>query len=131
MGRINLQLLLLLSFWWTADALLGFKQGRSFIFREPPIYGELRGSPKAVTLHTIQQRVDNFDPQNNATYAMRYYRNDEFFKPGSPIFIYVGGEWTITPGSLMGGGIFDMASEFNGQLFYTEHRYYGRSWPTV
>lgn len=131
MNRVTLQLFVLLSIWCVTDALLGFNKERSFIFREPPIYGELRSSPRAVTLHTIKQRVDNFDPQNNATYDMRYYRNDEFFKPGSPIIIYVGGEWTISAGSLMGGGIFDLASELNGQMFYTEHRYYGRSLPTV
>lgn len=57
-------------------------------------------------------------------------RNDEFVKPGGPIFIYVGGEWTISPGWIRGGHMYNMAKEFDGQLFYTEHRYYGESHPT-
>lgn len=55
--------------------------------------------------------------------------NDEFFKPGGPIFIYVGGEWFISPGSISGGHVYDMAKEHNGYLFYTEHRFYGLSKP--
>lgn len=62
--------------------------------------------------------------------SQRYYRNDEFFVRGGPIFVYVGGEWTISPGSLQGGHMFDMARELGGQMFYTEHRYYGSSFPT-
>lgn len=62
--------------------------------------------------------------------SQRYYRNDEFFERGGPIFVYVGGEWTISPGNLLGGHIYDMARELNAQMFYTEHRYYGLSLPT-
>lgn len=61
---------------------------------------------------------------------MRYYGNDQHFVSGGPIFIYLGGEWTISPGSLMGGQIYDMAAEHGGYLLYTEHRYYGYSYPT-
>lgn len=56
--------------------------------------------------------------------------NDEYFKEGGPIFIYVGGEWTISAGSIRSGHLVDMAEEHNGILFYTEHRYYGQSRPT-
>lgn len=43
----------------------------------------------------------------------------------------VGGEWTISSGSISAGThIYDMASELNGTLYYTEHRYYGSSHPT-
>lgn len=55
--------------------------------------------------------------------------NNEHFQPGGPIFIYVGGEWTISPGWIQGGHTYDMAAERNGYLFYTEHRYYGISHP--
>lgn len=47
-----------------------------------------------------------------------------------PIFIYVGGEWEISSGSILTGMMFDMAQELNGTIFYTEHRYYGKSQPT-
>lgn len=44
--------------------------------------------------------------------------------------MFVGGEWAITEGWLLGGHMYDMAKEFNGSLFYSEHRYYGKSQPT-
>jgi hypothetical protein len=96
--------------------------------REPPI--PTRKSSKLLYYSEIEQKVDNFDPQNNQTWQMRYIGNDEHFQAGGPIFIYIGGEWTISAGSIMGGLIWDMAKEHNGYLFYTEHRYYGQSHPT-
>lgn len=60
----------------------------------------------------------------------RYYRNDEFYVDGGPIFIFVGGQWPISGGLLLGGHMYDMAEELGGQMFYTEHRYYGSSHPT-
>lgn len=61
---------------------------------------------------------------------MRYFSNSEHYVPGGPIFIYVGGEWEISYGWVTGGHIYDMAKELNGFVFYTEHRYYGKSYPT-
>ncbi|XP_025829710.1 putative serine protease K12H4.7 [Agrilus planipennis] len=78
----------------------------------------------------ITQRVDHFNPVDKRTWKMRYLYNDECFVSGGPIFIYLGGEWTITTGRLMTGPIYDMACENGGYMFYTEHRYYGESQPT-
>lgn len=79
----------------------------------------------------FEQRLDHFNPQDNRRWNMRYLENNEHFQDGGPIFIYVGGEWTITSGSISyGSHIYDMAAELNGTLFYTEHRYYGNSHPT-
>jgi Serine carboxypeptidase S28 len=61
---------------------------------------------------------------------MRFYGNSEFFKPGGPLFIYVGGEWAISEGWLTSGHMVDMAREMNGYIFYTEHRFYGQTRPT-
>lgn len=88
-------------------------------------------NPKAVLEKWIEQRLDNFNPQDRRRWMMRYMENDEHFQPGGPIFIYVGGEWTISMGAISTGSlIYDLASELNGTLFYTEHRYYGQSHPT-
>lgn len=54
-----------------------------------------------------------------------------FLFPDGPIFIFVGGEWEITPGLISSGLLFEMAKELNGTLFYTEHRFYGKSHPTA
>lgn len=57
--------------------------------------------------------------------------NRRHFKSGGPMFIMVGGEWSISPGALLPGNhIHDMAEEFNGLLIYTEHRFYGKTHPT-
>ncbi|XP_070491699.1 thymus-specific serine protease-like [Chironomus tepperi] len=78
----------------------------------------------------IKQRMDNFDPQNTESFYMRYLFNFENFQPGGPIFIFVGGEWTVSPGTLQYGHMYDMAKALNGLLIYTEHRYYGATTPT-
>lgn len=100
--------------------------------REPPIQG---GSPsrKAAPVETkhIMQRLDHFDPQNVNTWSMRYMANGEHYVEGGPLFIYVGGEWEISAGSISRGHVYDMAAELKGYLFYTEHRFYGQSHPTV
>lgn len=53
-----------------------------------------------------------------------------FFKKGGPMILYIGGEWTILPVTLMTGQAYEIARENCGYLFYTEHRYYGESYPT-
>ncbi|XP_058979210.1 putative serine protease K12H4.7 isoform X1 [Musca domestica] len=77
----------------------------------------------------IEQKLDHFDDKETRTWQMRYMANDEFYQEGGPIFIYVGGEWAISAGSISGGHVYDMAREHNGYLFYTEHRFYGQSRP--
>lgn len=53
--------------------------------------------PATISLLTIEQRVDNFNPLNLDTWEQRYYRNNYYYTPGSPIFVFLAGEWTITP----------------------------------
>lgn len=60
----------------------------------------------------------------------RYYEEDKFFNGSGPIFITLGGEWTINPGFLQSGLMHDLAKLHSALMFYTEHRYYGNSRPT-
>ncbi|KAG5666062.1 putative Dipeptidyl peptidase 2, partial [Polypedilum vanderplanki] len=79
----------------------------------------------------IEQSLDNFNPQETRRWQMRYFENDAYFQPNGPIFINLGGEWTISPGSITQGTlIVEMAQEMHGMLYYTEHRFYGNSRPT-
>lgn len=98
----------------------------------------------------ITQNLDHFDKQNKKTWQMvgvltrklsynfkalefifqRYLVNEEYFENGGPMFIYLGGEWEISPGYIQSGIIPDLAKEHKAILFYTEHRYYGESTPT-
>ncbi|XP_065355032.1 putative serine protease K12H4.7 [Calliphora vicina] len=87
-------------------------------------------SRAAVEIKWIEQKLDHFDEANEKTWQMRYMVNEEHFEAGGPMFIYLGGEWAISPGRIQSGIIPDMAQEHKGILFYTEHRYYGESKPT-
>lgn len=87
-------------------------------------------APLNVTLQTIIQRLDNFDPTNLAVWEQRFFMNDEFYTPGSPMFVFLGGEWIITPYRLTNSLMYDMADDLNASIFYLEHRYYGESRPT-
>lgn len=100
---------------------------------QEPDYQALRyfGSFSTPTEEWIEQRLDNFNPQDTRKWQMRYYQDLTLVEPNGPIFIYLGGEWTISPGSIMSGRlIHEMATEMHGALFYTEHRFYGQSHPT-
>lgn len=86
--------------------------------------------PLNVSLESIVQRLDNFDPSNLEIWGQRYYVNNAYYTPGSPIFLFLAGEWTITPYRLTNSLMHDIASELNGGLYYLEHRFYGESRPT-
>jgi hypothetical protein len=83
-----------------------------------------------VEVKWIERRLNNFDPQDNRTFMMRYMENNAHLEDGGPIFIYIGGEWTIRNSTLNYGHISDMMREMKGIMFYTEHRYYGETRPT-
>lgn len=101
------------------------------LFHEPPPpVTSSRISSRLLLNQRITQKLDHFDSANTLTWEMRYFSNSEHYVPGGPIFIYVGGEWEISYGWVTGGHIYDMAKELNGFVFYTEHRYYGKSYPT-
>lgn len=78
----------------------------------------------------IKQPLDHFNASDIRTWQMRYLENNMFFRSGGPIFIFVGGEWSISAKFLLNSYVRDMARELNGTMFYTEHRYFGDSRPT-
>lgn len=61
----------------------------------------------------------------------RYYFDDSYYKPGGPVFLYIGGE-TSGPSrfsNLENGIIQIWMSQFNGLGVILENRYYGESFP--
>ncbi|KAL7049814.1 hypothetical protein ACKWTF_003864 [Chironomus riparius] len=112
-----------------------FKHGdknSKYFKKEPPLRATKPvAAVDAVYEGWIKQRMDNFDPQNTESFYMRYLFNFENFQPDGPIFIFVGGEWTVSPGMIQFGHMYDMAQALNGLLIYTEHRYYGETRPTA
>lgn len=122
--------LVLVAFLATAHALFGISRQRIHELSIDPY--ATRKETRALPDKWITQKLDQFDSRNTATWEMRYLENDAYFEPNGPIFIYIGGEWTISAGSIEEGQLItDMAKEYKGVLFYTEHRYYGRSHPTT
>ncbi|KAK6019444.1 hypothetical protein OSTOST_14921, partial [Ostertagia ostertagi] len=43
------------------------------------------------------QPVDHFDNQNPYTFSQRYFKNEQWAKPGGPIFLMIGGESAGSP----------------------------------
>ncbi|KPJ14816.1 Putative serine protease K12H4.7 [Papilio machaon] len=60
---------------------------------------------------------------------MRYYYNDEFARTNN-IVVVLGGPWAISPDWVSGGLPHQLAEKIGAGLFYTEHRYYGKTRPT-
>jgi hypothetical protein len=85
---------------------------------------------RAIREEWITQRLDHFNLLDFRTFQMRYFANDDYYRPGGPLFIFVGGEWNVNSGWATGGHMVDMARDLNGYIFYTEHRFYGQSRPT-
>ncbi|XP_063709110.1 putative serine protease K12H4.7 [Culicoides brevitarsis] len=101
------------------------------LHQEPPPPEIPQGvTADAVGEYWVEQKLDHFDRKNNKTWFMRYLANNELFREGGPIFIYVGGEWEISPPWIQAGRFYDIAKEVGAFLVYTEHRYYGQSRPT-
>lgn len=53
----------------------------------------VRAVPMNVQLNNITQRLDNFNPMNDATWQQQFYSNNEFYQPGGPIFVFLAGEF--------------------------------------
>ncbi|XP_030374874.1 putative serine protease F56F10.1 [Scaptodrosophila lebanonensis] len=127
-GLVAITLVLLASLASSRDLPFFVKSLRDLHRGPPQLPMKSRAEP---VTGWITQKIDHFDESNTDTYQMRYLVNDEFETEGSPIFIFVGGEWEIEPSMVKGGLWYDLAKEHNGVLVYTEHRYYGESLPTT
>lgn len=82
----------------------------------------------------FEQRLDHFDPVNTQTWKQRYFVNLNYFDRQSeaPIFLQLGGEGEADPIWLERGQIAtNYAKHFKAGQVYLEHRYYGKSHPTV
>ncbi|XP_017856560.1 PREDICTED: thymus-specific serine protease-like isoform X1 [Drosophila arizonae] len=106
-----------------------FVQTLNQLHRGPP----LPPSTKRANVETrwFNQSLDNFDDTNKSVWSQRVMINEDNFVDGSPIFLLLGGEWTIDPSSITSGLWVDIAKEHNGSLVYTEHRFFGESIPIL
>lgn len=95
-----------------------------------PLDDENVGSPN---IHTafIEQRVDNFDTNNHATYQQRYLQYGRYHQPGGPLLVLLGGFLAVSEQRLASSLPYGLARDLGGCVFYLEHRYYGRSHPVA
>lgn len=129
MEMLLLLVVLLLNLLWTSEALDEIPERA----RGGQAYKQfIQSSSSSVKENTFHSKIDNFDNDNNSTYLQRYFLNDEFYdySNGGPVFLYIGGEGTLSSSSIMNGYIFTLAKQYNALLISLEHRYYGSSLPT-
>lgn len=99
-------------------------------FVPPPVASqEQRDAAGAAAELYARQRVDNFDPNNDAVFSQLYYANASFWKPGGPVFLQIGGESAIDPIWVTTGAWQLNAERFGALMILAEHRFYGKSQP--
>lgn len=65
------------------------------------------------------------------TWKQRYFLNTDFYKPGGPLFLVIGGEGMISARYVGESYLaYFLAKKWNGVVATLEHRYYGLSQPT-
>ena len=62
-------------------------------------------------------------------FFQRYYLNEDFHRPGGPIFLMLGGESAINPVWMVEGTWIHYAKMYGAFCVMLEHRYYGESHP--
>ncbi|XP_046555481.1 putative serine protease F56F10.1 [Haliotis rubra] len=79
----------------------------------------------------FSQKLDHFNVVDTRYWKQRYYVVDQFYKPGGPVFLFVGPQEALTPTIFTGNGAWlEYAKTFHAIGFAVEHRFYGKSHPT-
>ncbi|XP_068247154.1 putative serine protease K12H4.7 [Palaemon carinicauda] len=110
-----------------------------------PVFGEISAKrpshpylhppkkPEGVTLppeEWFTQKLDHFDQAETRTWSQRYYKNLDFYQPGGPVFLMIGGEGPADAIWMVEGAWITYAQQLNAALLQLEHRFYGKSHPT-
>lgn len=77
------------------------------------------------------QFLDHFDPTDARVWQQRYFINGEYYKKGGPVFLMISGEGTATAKWMVKGQWIEYAKQFGALCFQVEHRFYGKSHPTL
>ncbi|TAQ91065.1 hypothetical protein B7494_g612 [Chlorociboria aeruginascens] len=89
------------------------------------------------TAHLFDQPIDHFPndpryaPHTKATFKQRYFFDSTYYKPGGPVYLYIGGETSAESrfSNLETGIIQILMQATNGLGIILENRYYGESFP--
>ncbi|XP_015174578.1 PREDICTED: putative serine protease K12H4.7 [Polistes dominula] len=128
--RLLSSLLLIAVFLNITEALRNFIRGRS----KDGNLGTLLLSKEYEKLPNEQwftQMLDHFNPTDARIWEQRYFQNSEYYKPGGPMFLLIGGEGTATAKWMVEGQWIEYAKQFGAMCFQLEHRFYGKSHPTA
>ncbi|XP_058411002.1 thymus-specific serine protease [Diceros bicornis minor] len=126
--------LLLVSFWASsAPASLLRRLGEHIQqFQESSGRGLSLGSG-AVALpkeRWLEQPLDPFNASDRRSFLQRYWVNDQHWaSPDGPVFLHLGGEGSLGPGSVMRGHPAALAPAWGALVLGLEHRFYGLSIP--
>ncbi|KAL6092274.1 hypothetical protein STEG23_026802, partial [Scotinomys teguina] len=79
----------------------------------------------------LEQPLDPFNTSDRRTFLQRYWVNDQH-RAGqeAPVFLHIGGEGSLGPGSVMAGHPVALAPAWGALVIGLEHRFYGLSTPT-
>ena len=80
----------------------------------------------------MEQPIDHFrfgavPGSATGTFRQRYFVHDRWWKPGGPIFFYIGNEADVGLYVNHTGLMWESAEKFNALLLFAEHRYWGKS----
>lgn len=78
----------------------------------------------------FEQMLDHFNPTNVRTWKQRFHTNKDYYEPGGPVFLMIGGEGGSTAEWMVKGAWIHYAKEHKALCFQLEHRFYGKSHPT-
>ncbi|XP_067875185.1 thymus-specific serine protease [Heterodontus francisci] len=74
------------------------------------------------------QPLDHFNRKNNGTFKQRYWVNTKLWEQRQgPVFLYIGGEGSLSSFSVLAGEHVDLAQRYGALLVSLEHRFYGAS----
>ncbi|CAG2056388.1 unnamed protein product [Timema podura] len=98
-----------------------------------PTVSQAWKSNPSITEDWFDQKLDHFNPADNTTWKQRYFGNSQYHVKGGPVFIFVNGEEQSTSEAawLQDGEMISLAQDYNATAFLLEHRFYGKSRPTL
>ncbi|KAM9318951.1 thymus-specific serine protease [Pholidichthys leucotaenia] len=77
------------------------------------------------------QRLDHFNGADTRVWKQRFFVNEAFYRPGGPVFLMIGGEGPANSAWMQNGTWLTYAEKLWAVCFMLEHRFYGKSRPTV
>ncbi|XP_055988093.1 thymus-specific serine protease [Sorex fumeus] len=78
----------------------------------------------------LEQPLDPFNASDGRSFLQRYWVNNQHWSsPGGPVFLHLGGESSLGPGSVMRGHPAALAPAWGALVIGLEHRFYGLSVP--